>query len=475
MRFFGAPHFGPFSINVPFLTDLYDAVFYFWAHFINIVSLTWLQCWLSFMALKFSLLNILGFNQNYLYKAFNDSTSLTSQKRTLPSAFKNLSLSPVVFYDNNALNLIYHLSKVTKSLSYLKPQNFMQQVLASKRSRLLSDIHDLLPESTTPWDAADVKFSFKEFANYVTVYGLENNNDLSWSNFLKPSVLNVSNLSSPKFITLNLSSLQTLNNTRFSPALNNLNVYSNLSQFKQDRWLMKNSILNNSSVVDLNAFTQAKKLVGVNLLDSANTSSNIWNSAKMTQLSKTSELQQLSLLKNFIGLNGNTKLTNELKSVNEFASGLDGFNWFESGSLWTSKKYFFTNQLKSQTVLLSTSKNPVNLSSPTNNSYTFQSVGNLHSTNLQFRLDELNNAVYAHTFFKYETFNGGLINSNARALMLANTNLDLLEAANLDVTDTLTSPIIEKNANASNYTSGDSCLKDSTIFYTKKHFINVIY
>ena len=57
--------------------------------------------------------------------------------------------------------------------------------------------------------------------------------------------------------------------------LNNLNVYSNLNQSKQDRWFMKNSILSNSSTVDLNAFTQAKKLVGVNLLDSSNTSSNI--------------------------------------------------------------------------------------------------------------------------------------------------------------------------------------------------------
>jgi hypothetical protein len=82
-------------------------------------------------------------------------------------------------------------------------------------------------------------------------------------------------LSGPQFYTINLNSLQNLNNTKFSSVLNNLNVYSNLNQSKQDRWFMKNSILSNSSTVDLNAFTQAKKLVGVNLLDSSNTSSNI--------------------------------------------------------------------------------------------------------------------------------------------------------------------------------------------------------
>ena len=56
--------------------------------------------------------------------------------------------------------------------------------------------------------------------------------------------------------------LQNLNNQRFGIILNNLNIYNNLTQSKQDRWLLKNSLLSNSSTVDLNAFTQTKTLLG---------------------------------------------------------------------------------------------------------------------------------------------------------------------------------------------------------------------
>ena len=69
--------------------------------------------------------------------------------------------------------------------------------------------------------------------------------------------------------------LQNLNNQRFGIILNNLNIYNNLTQSKQDRWLLKNSLLSNSSTVDLNAFTQTKKLLGMNLFESSNTSRNI--------------------------------------------------------------------------------------------------------------------------------------------------------------------------------------------------------
>ena len=69
--------------------------------------------------------------------------------------------------------------------------------------------------------------------------------------------------------------LQNLNNQRFGIILNNLNIYNNLTQSKQDRWLLKNSLLINSSTVDLNAFTQTKKLLGMNLFESSNTSRNI--------------------------------------------------------------------------------------------------------------------------------------------------------------------------------------------------------
>jgi hypothetical protein len=94
------------------------------------------------------LLNFFGFNQNYLYKAFNDNESASSST-VLPSTnLKKLNLAPSMVYDNNALDLVYHLSKVTKSLSYIKPQNLLQHTTHNNQSRLLIHMYDLLPEAT---------------------------------------------------------------------------------------------------------------------------------------------------------------------------------------------------------------------------------------------------------------------------------------------------------------------------------------
>jgi hypothetical protein len=178
----------------------------------------------------------------------------------------------------------------------------------------------------------------------------------NWSDLGTNSIKSLSNLSQTKFYTINTSILQNLNNHQFGIILNNLNIYDNLRQAKQDRWLLKNSLLSNSSTIDLNAFTQTKKLLGMNLLESSNTSRNIWNSSKLTQLTQTEELQKLSLFQNFLGLNTNSSI-NTLNLLNEESSGLQGFNWFETSSLWTTKKFFFTNQLKSNHTVITKSVN----------------------------------------------------------------------------------------------------------------------
>jgi hypothetical protein len=98
--------------------------------------------------MKFTLLNFFGLNQNYLYKAFNDNENLSSPTGLSSTHFKKLNLAPSVVYDNNALDLVYHLSKVTKSLSYIKPQNFLQNTTQTNQSRLLIHMYDLLPETT---------------------------------------------------------------------------------------------------------------------------------------------------------------------------------------------------------------------------------------------------------------------------------------------------------------------------------------
>lgn len=91
---------------------------------------------------------------------------------------KKLKLTPYAFYDNESLSLVYYLSRVNKSLSYLKQQNFMQQKYKSYNMSLMGNIHDLLLESTVLQESNNVRFNFKELNSYIYNYELENNTSL---------------------------------------------------------------------------------------------------------------------------------------------------------------------------------------------------------------------------------------------------------------------------------------------------------
>jgi hypothetical protein len=58
-------------------------------------------------------------------------------------------------------------------------------------------------------------------------------------------------------------------------SITNLNTQDALRNAKQDRWLVRNSLLSENLVINSNAFTQSKKLLGVNFLNSEAASSNV--------------------------------------------------------------------------------------------------------------------------------------------------------------------------------------------------------
>lgn len=419
-----------------------------------------MQLWLSLTALKLTLTKLLGFNQNYLYKAFNTSSTFSSENQ-LPANIlpKNLKLTPTSFYDNESLSLVYYLSRVNKSLSLLNNQVVLPRSFNKDRNPALNKMYTLLPDLVSSTSDSNVRFQVKEISNNVSLYALSLNTPTYWNQAFTPSTQSLKALSNAKFYTLNTKLLQNLNNTEFGTVLNNLNIYSNLNQSKQDRWLLKNSMLSNSSTVDLNAFTQAKKLIGVNLLDASNTSYNIWNSSKMTQLTKAEELQKLSLLQNFTGLNNSQTVINELRSVNESASGLFGFNFFETSSLWTTKKFFFTNQLKLNTLVLNTTLTQNKSSSASNSAITFNFVSNLHNTNINLQLNDLNTL----SNINHEQANANNLNALNLSVFVNSGDLDLLKSFNLNVINTLTTPIVDKNSSNNNYTTVIAFKKPNTV------------
>lgn len=460
--FFGKSTPNYFYLNVPFLSDIFNIIFYAWANFINFISLLWIQLWLTVLTLKISFLKIIGFNQNYMHKAFNvtKSSDLTrSIKKSVNP--QTLKLSPIFYYDTQSLTLVYYVSKVNKSLGFLNNHYNITSVNYITSNPLLNKMYSLMPDVVSSSFSSKVRFQIKEVNNHTRLYTLTSSLQENWSNCDINSTQSLTYLSNPKFYTINSNILHTLNNQQFGIILNNLNIYSNLSQSKQDRWLLKNSLLSNSSITDLNAFTQAKKLLGVNLFESSHTSRNIWNSSKLTQLTQTEELQKLSLFQSFLGLNKNTPV-NVLNILNEGSSGIQSFNFFETSSLWTTKKYFFTNQLKFNHTVISQSLTNVSSNPKYDQNTLFTFSSNLHNTVLSNQLNKLNNSFHLlHT----DSFNPENITSTNSFLNLE--EVDLLKSVNLNVINILTLPITNKDTPINNYTNVLPLVKSQKFHFKK--------
>ena len=460
--FFGKSTASQFFLNVPFLSDGCNIVFYAWANFLNFASLTWIQIWLTVVTFKLPFLQLIGLNQNYMHKAFNVGNStdiLTPVKTSLPA--KTLTLSPILFFDTQSLTLVHHISKVNQSLGFLNNHYTITPTNHTSHKPLLNRMYSLMPDVVSNVTSSNVRFQVKEVNNQTILYTLTSSVQENWSGLNTNSITALTNLSNPKFYTLNNNMLQNLNNQRFGIILNNLNIYNNLTQSKQDRWLLKNSLLSNSSTVDLNAFTQTKKLLGMNLFESSNTSRNIWNSSKLTQLTQTEELQKLSIFQNFLGISQNQPL-NSLNLLTETSSGLQGFNWFETSSLWTTKKYFFTNQLKSNHTILTQASTTTTGGKTYNQNSIFNFTSNVHNTILTNQLSNLTTLSKPTPSHALQNKNWSPTNS-----FVGFGDVDLLKSVNLNIVNILTLPITDKDAVINNYTTISPLIKNKPFHFKR--------
>jgi hypothetical protein len=195
-----------------------------------------MQVWLTLVAFKFSILRILGFNQSYMYKAFNITPS-KDIKMSTPQNFplQTLKLSSNSFYDNESITLVYHLGRVNKSLIYLNSHYNILPNLYTHYNPIFHKMYSLMPDVVNTSTYSNVRFQIKEVSNHTLLYTLNSSITENWDGLNSNSIKSIKNLTSPKFYTINNNILQTLNNQRFGIILNNLNVYNNLNQAKQDR------------------------------------------------------------------------------------------------------------------------------------------------------------------------------------------------------------------------------------------------
>jgi len=235
-------------------------------------------------------------------------------------------------------------------------------------------------------------------------------------------------LDSDKVLTLSLGELNSfIKNQHLLVASNNFS--HNLNVAKNDRWLLKNSLMGEDLVTNTYKYTQLKSLLGDNILSSKSSSSNVWLSTNFKNLNS---LSQNLLIFNPI------EVTNSLQSNPGSFTNLNNFNFFEDSRFFILKRGYFTNQIRFNNPIYSsiyTSSllpEDLNLS---NSSSIFELNTSLYNTSLPLSLDTL----YLASSLNTNTFSSkNLISKLDNPVFISNQTKTLLSQKNLLLVNNLT-------------------------------------
>lgn len=119
-----------------------------------------------------------------------------------------------------------------------------------------------------------INTSTLKLKNQIHTYGMLIDNTLT----LKESIY-LDSLSATNFkvhnINSSLNDITRLYKMYKYPAVFNFNISANLEMAKQQRWVSRNSLLNESFITNSFLITQSKKLIGLGTLDNEFSSKNI--------------------------------------------------------------------------------------------------------------------------------------------------------------------------------------------------------
>lgn len=160
----------------------------------------------------------------------------------------------------------------------------------------------------------------------------------------------------------------------------------------------------------------------------------------MSALTQYAELSHLSSMQGLTAGFNSTVSGNISQLLTTLPSDLDSLNLFESSRMWTTKKYFFLNQLQSNTILVETA-------SKTNNTQPLNS--SLHVLNIFTSLNNQDLSVQLNALAVSGLGTNNTIGSKSFDL-LAGTNystlgdIDLLKSLNLCILDKVTSSALQQ-------------------------------
>jgi hypothetical protein len=121
---------------------------------------------------------------------------------------------------------------------------------------------------------------------------------------------------------------------------------------------------------------------------------------------------------------------------------MTNFDLFENSRMWLTKKYFFTNQLKNNTVALSSSHSTTTTLPSGNNEHLFNILVNTQSQNLNTQLSNL-----ALTLNTSNDLLKAVNTSTAFDIHVGSGDLDLLKLSNLSFVNKLTHSTSNNNLN----------------------------
>ena len=349
--------------------------------FTNLLSLLWYLVDSVNYIFTLLLLIVYRLHAYLLGSGYDFNGNLKSHKASKGTAIgSSVNLQTPNKLSVDQLNLLTNLFSSHNSISRLPVESSFPEHKAS--------CANLLNLSTSPTD-----FTY-------SIASLENKHTLSVDKYMSNSVAYKSSLT-----------LSDLNSTQSSAELNQLINDSMSSSFRTaeySRWLLKSSPISENLANSLFNFTQSKSLVGSSNTNSNLSTNNVWASSAY----ESNNIGSLLPLDNF-------------KSVLN-----SNINFFESSSIFNSKRLYFTTQPRyASTVLASTQLN-TNVTKSHGNSY--QLISNA------VQLDIYNSVKHLLLDVNTSRLTTSAAPSDAFSLMYTSKN-------NLAITDSLNLFVIDIN------------------------------
>lgn len=364
---------------------------------------------------------------------FNSKNISTSNTTCVLTNNQNLTKNKL---QNSPVSFSKHISKLGTSISTVSPNTILGNP-QNPTTNYINTLNLCLKAGSDLFSNPNSTVTAQE-ASYV--YGTLRSNTVVGNNYVKN-------------LRLNLHSLYRLYSNKNYPLFFDFNTEKNLNNAKQQRWLVRNSLLTESIINNSFLITQAKKIIGLGTLGKDFTNKTLWLPTKASNLSSLeSSLYLNNLSSNLLTIG--TDNNNFLNQNHLRQSNFNNLNFFENSRLWVFKKYFFTNQQAHNLV----TDNPIFLGNTAN----LVNVKGYDYTNLNFTtniytsntLSLTNNnltpsLVYNNSLLNAESY-GGVINLGSTNLNL--NNLDIISGSNTGFLFLLTSNP-QDTPNSQNYFS----------------------